>query len=587
MTKTTTATTFTTAAAAAEEVFQVLGHVFVPCMLGALITTLPHVALVWKMTLALILVALHMNWPMLVDMWRYRHIPGPTPLPFIGNILDFTSQGMHTLYQSLEEKHGGAFKLFLGTSTLIVLPDVEAVREVGLRKFSVFTNRPMPPEKLTNVLPTVQREAQGFGILQAKDAYWKGIRATSHHIFHSTETMAGFCPLMKETADELARRLSDLQEGEVVDIWRALGDMTLDVVGTTVFGVRFNSVQNHGADAVKASRLIFKNANVFNNNNPYFTLALVAPGFMGPAIKAAAEAFPTERMKESAWANKVLRKISDDMYDLARKDIEKKEVEEEKEGHAKAAEAPAGNGNAEGESEYDYSGNSFLKLFLKGHNRATGKILTKPEVTAQAFIFLLAGYETTANTLAYTIYMLAKHKDKEQLLLDEIDKLMRGGDVLPSAEELKEYKYLDAVLKEVLRYTGPATVIARAASKDVEIQGNRLFKGTAVHLPIYSLHLNAEYFPSPEAFMPERFLESSAVFGEQNHKAFMPFGLGPRMCVAWSFALTEAKLALITLYSKFRFEHNPGHTFERTMGVTLSPTYGIEVIPIKRSVSGC
>ena len=265
----------------------------------------------------------------------------------------------------------------------------------------------------------------------------------------------------------------------------------------------------------------------------------------------------------------------------------KKEEEEEKEGHAKAAEAPAGNGNAEGESEYDYSGNSFLKLFLKGHNRATGKLLTKPEVTAQAFIFLLAGYETTANTLAYTIYMLAKHKDKEQLLLDEIDKLRRGGDALPSAEELKDYKYLDAVLKEVLRYTGPATVIARAASKDVEIQGNRLFKGTAVHLPIYSLHLNAEYFPSPEAFMPERFLESSAVFGEQNHKAFMPFGLGPRMCVAWSFALTEAKLALITLYSKFRFEHNPGHTFERTMGVTLSPTYGIEVIPIKRSVSGC
>ena len=95
-----------------------------------------------------------------------------------------------------------------------------------------------------------------------------------------------------------------------------------------------------------------------------------------------------------------------------------------------------------------------LKLFIQGHNRETGKDLSKDQVVAQAFTFLLAGYETTANTLGYAIYLLAKNKDKERALIDEIDRLGEGKSELPTVEELKSYEYVDAVLSEVLRITG-------------------------------------------------------------------------------------------------------------------------------------
>merc|ERR1719155_227369 len=194
---------------------------------------------------------------------------------------------------------------------------------------------------------------------------------------------------------------------------------------------------------------------------------------------------------------------------------------------------------------FEYNGNSFLKLFIQGHNRANGEKLTKDQVVAQAFTFLLAGYETTANTLGYAIYLLAKNKDKERALIDEIDRLGEGKSDLPTVEELKSYEYLDAVVKEALRMYGPATLTTRQASKAVEVGKTRLYD-------------------------------------KQNHKAHMPFGLGPRMCVASNFALTEAKLALITLFKRYEFDLDPKWEFRTSMGVTLSPQNGISVLVTKR-----
>merc|ERR1711959_808454 len=220
---------------------------------------------------------------------------------------------------------------------------------------------------------------------------------------------------------------------------------------------------------------------------------------------------------------------------------------------------------------YQYNGNSFLKLFIQGHNRETGQKFTKEEVIPQANTFLLAGYETTANTLGYAIYMLAKNKDKERALIDEIDRLGEGKSELPTVEELKSYEYVDALLSEVLRITGPATLLVREASKDVVVGGHQLYKGTGVHMDIHGMHQNPEYFPNPDKFLPERFIKWSDLYDKQNHKAYMPFGLGPRMCVASNFALTEAKLAIITLYRQFRFSIAPNYEFKVKMGATVSP----------------
>jgi len=525
-----------------------------------------------KGVLAAVIGLIHFHLPMFRGLWMYRKIGGPAPLPFFGNIFDLAGKDLHKVYQGWEKEYGSVFKFFLGTSVVIVTSEVDMVREVGLRHFSVFTNRPGPPASITKFQDEDERINQKHGLVSARDSFWKGMRSTANSIFRNVEVMSGFSPLMKETAEELADRLDKVKEGEPIDIWRAFGDMTLDVVGSTIFGVRFNCVQSKGADAVKAARIIFREAGLFGGSNPYLTLSFISPEFIIPVLKFFATRFPTQGMEKTKWARTYLNSISEEMYRLARQ-----------ESAAGVADAPAGSNTSAAKADtYEYNGNSFLKLFIQGHNRETGKDLSKEQVVAQAFTFLLAGYETTANTLGYAIYLLAKNKDKERALIDEIDRLGEGKSDLPTVEELKSYEYLDAVLSEVLRITGPATLLVREASKDVVVGGHQLSKGTAVHMDIHGMHQNPEYFPDPDKFLPERFVKGSNLYDKQNHKAHMPFGLGPRMCVASNFALVEAKLALITLFKRYRFDHNPHHKYATRMGVTLGPVNGIEVLVHKR-----
>merc|ERR1712100_515947 len=211
------------------------------------------------------------------------------------------------MYVALERKYGRVFKLFYANKCVIVVCDLDTVREVGLRRFSCFTNRPAAPPKMMAVLSEKERQPQIHGMLFARDAYWKGIRSTAHSVLHSLEQLSSFCPLMKETDEELADRLDKVKEGEPIDIWRAFGDMTLDVVGSTIFGVRFTCVQSKGADAVKAARIVFRETGIFgagSNNN--YVLAMMSPSFVHPLIEYVADRFPTKGMKRIQWAAQVM-----------------------------------------------------------------------------------------------------------------------------------------------------------------------------------------------------------------------------------------------------------------------------------------
>uniref|UniRef100_A0A7S2SZF5 Cytochrome P450 n=1 Tax=Chloropicon primus TaxID=1764295 RepID=A0A7S2SZF5_9CHLO len=502
------------------------------------------------------LLTVYWHHKMLWNLWRYRHFPGPMPLPLVGNISKKT-KALHEQYVVWERKYGKTFKWFMGNNVVLVFNDVESVREIGLRHFSAFTNRALPPTGLLQFFhPTIQN-SQRYGILRAKDTYWKGIRSIAHGILHSAEQLSSFAPLMMEAAQELSERLGKVKEGESVDIWRALGDMTLDVVGSTVFGVRFKSVKEEGADVVKAARIIFKNSSPFSFNNPYLLLALVTPSFIHPVLQFFAERYPTQAMREQFWAAEHLGKVSDQVFDLAQS------------GQIGSPDDP-----------YHYNGNSFLKLFIEGHNRETNKNLSKDEVVAQAFTFLLAGYETTANTLAYAIYLLTQNKEAEKKLIEEIDGLRCAT---PSLEELKSMVYLEGVVKESLRLYGPLPFTDRQASEEVELGGGVVaLKDQIVLIDTRAMSLDEAYFPEPQRFLPERFVEGSEIYEKQVHRAHLPFGLGPRMCVASNFALTEAKLALITLYKKYRFDYDTKHEFKTAMGVTLSPVNGVRVFVRKR-----
>ena len=183
-----------------------------------------------------------------------------------------------------------------------------------------------------------------------------------------------------------------------------------------------------------------------------------------------------------------------------------------------------------------------------------------------------------ANTLAMAVYLLSKNKDKEAKLIAEIDRLK--GTQMPGQDELKAYEYVEAVVKEALRLHGPVNSTNRTCKQTTVISGKyKIYEGDSVFFGIRAMHYDPKYFSDPEAFMPERFMPTQHpdLAAKQNVKAFLPFGIGPRMCVASQFAMTEAKLALITLYSRYSFTLKEGYELKTKMKATVSPVGGVPV----------
>lgn len=113
-------------------------------------------------------------------------------------------------------------------------------------------------------------------------------------------------------------------------------------------------------------------------------------------------------------------------------------------------------------------------------------------LTGQAFIMMLAGYETTAAALSFTLFLLAAHPDKQQLLVEEVDRFSR--DRAPGLEDLEGMPYLDACLKEALRLYPPAPTHIREAARDCQLGGYRIRKGQWLGCAVYSMHRNPKYW---------------------------------------------------------------------------------------------
>ena len=302
----------------------------------AAIAAVPGYGIAAKALALVLVLILHVNWPMVQALWVYRHIPtARTPLPFVGNLLDIigTKGQIHVKYREWQKEHGPVFKVFLGLSPAIVACELDLCREITLRRAQCFNIRPTPGPKGQAALSKEQQHQNQTGIFNTQNArLWKGLRSNANSIFHSADHLASFSPLMKETALELADKLSKVPEGKPVDIWRCFGDMTLDVVGSTVFGVRFRSVESEeGAEAVKACRTIFKHNLLSPLVNPYVQIASLAPGFLVPAVAWCAERWPTAAMRELKWAGDILRRVTVEVYDYAAGEVQGEGERAEKE----------------------------------------------------------------------------------------------------------------------------------------------------------------------------------------------------------------------------------------------------------------
>jgi cytochrome P450 family 6 len=218
--------------------------------------------------------------------------------------------------------------------------------------------------------------------------------------------------------------------------------------------------------------------------------------------------------------------------------------------------------------------NDFMNLMIQMKNSTGSDNITVDQITAQSFIFFLAGYETAATTLTYCLYELSLNKDYQERLRNEIKEVLEKHDNNVTYEAITEMTYMDQVLDETLRKYPPAPLVQRICKADYKVPGtNFTWKAnTNIKIPIYAIHHDPEIYPNPDVFDPERFTPEEVA--KRHPCSFIPFGSGPRLCIGMRFALIEAKIALVKLLTTFKFESFKKLEISKTQ-ILLQPEGGV------------
>jgi cytochrome P450 len=204
--------------------------------------------------------------------------------------------------------------------------------------------------------------------------------------------------------------------------------------------------------------------------------------------------------------------------------------------------------------------------------------LSDTELYDQVLTMVMAGHETTAKALTWTLHVLAGQPEVADAVQAEL-RLVLGGRP-PAAEDLPRLGLTRRVIDEAVRLYPPVWLISRRTTKDTELGGYLVPEGTLVCISPWTMHRNPDHWPDPERFDPGRFLPDAVA--ERPSHAYLPFGGGPRVCIGRAFALTEAALVLATILPRLDLAHVPGAPpVEPEALVTLRPRDGL-VMTVRR-----
>lgn len=212
---------------------------------------------------------------------------------------------------------------------------------------------------------------------------------------------------------------------------------------------------------------------------------------------------------------------------------------------------------------------------LIGARDEDGSAMSARQVRDEVMTLMLAGHETTANTLTWTALLLSENPQVREKLEDELRRVLGGRP--PTLADLPNLPYNEAVIKESMRVYPPVWVLGYEATDDVPIGPYTIKKGTAVFMSQWISHHDARWFPDPQAFKPERWADPA--MKQLPTYAYYPFGGGERMCIGKAFALMEAQLLLATIAQRYRLDVAPDQAIKLDPSVTLRPMQGLKVAP--------
>jgi cytochrome P450 len=439
--------------------------------------------------------------------WRHEAgLPGPRYLtPFeAGRILRRDPLGF---VDRLAREFGDVVLLRMGPVRLYVLFHPDHVRHVLQENHQNYVKGPIIAR--TKVLI-------GDGLFTSEGSLWRRQRRLAQPAFHRAR-VAGFVETMvRATAERLARW--DAAAGGVLDVAAEMSDLTLTVVGRTLFG---QDLADRAADAGRALRVALE-----------FTAARTMSWLALPL------AVPTPRHRAFRAALAALDALVFELIASRRDGAERGDL---------------------------------LSMLVAARDEETGEGMTPRQLRDEVMTFFLAGHETTAVALAWTWSLLARHPEVEARLGAEVDAVL--GDRPPTFADLPQLPLARMVVEEAMRLYPPVWGIGRQAIRADSIGGFPLPPGALVNLSPWVTHRHPDFWPEPERFDPDRFAPDRP--DPRSRFAYFPFSRGPRQCIGETFALVEAQIVVAMVVQRFRLGLAAGHVAEPEVHLTLRPRGGL------------
>jgi cytochrome P450 len=394
----------------------------------------------------------------------------------------------------------------------IYLTDPELIEDVLITRAEFFTRDWVSSRAMSNALDP-------GGLFLAEGAGWRWQRRAVAPPFRH-ENLLALVPVFAQCASAQAQEWRHSNPAGAVDVAAAMSRTTFEVIERAVLG---------SDDAIDREKFLSALAAAFGGYSWRLMLAFLRapqwtphPGFF--KVRAA------------------IRHL-----------------------HGETAKAIAAR-RAAGSSRRD-----ILDLLLSARDPETGRVMNDAELTANLYTFIVAGHETAAVALGWSLWLLAKDQASQDRVRKEVAQVAGAGEIGPDTVE--KLVFTRQAIQESMRLFPPAPGIGRQAREDTMIGSRAVSKQTPIFVATWSLHRNEKLWDEPNAFDPDRFAPERV---KARHRcAFLPFGAGPRICIGINFAMLEIVTILATLMREFRFSPASGFKLELSTHVTLRAKGGL------------
>ncbi|XP_074369002.1 carotene epsilon-monooxygenase, chloroplastic isoform X1 [Apium graveolens] len=434
--------------------------------------------------------------------------------------------------------YGPIYRLAAGPRDFVVVSDPAIAKHV-LRNYGRYAK---------GLVAEVSEFLFGSGFAIAEGPLWtarrRAVVPSLHKKYLSVMVDRVFCKCAERLVEKLETSAAN---GSAVNMEAQFSQLTLDVIGLSVFNYNFDSL-NADSPVIEAVYTALKEAEARSTDIlPYWK------------IQALCKIIPRQIKAEQAVT--VIRTTVEELIEKCKQIVETE-------------------GERISEEEYVNEADPSILRFLL----ASREEVSSTQLRDDLLSMLVAGHETTGSVLTWTSYLLSKNPSSLVKAQEEVDRVLQGRP--PTYDDIKNLKYLTRCINESMRlYPHPPVLIRRAQVAD-ELPGNyKVNPGQDIMISVYNIHHSSKVWDQAEEFIPERFDIDGPVPNESNTDyRFIPFSGGPRKCVGDQFALLEAIVSLAIFLQHLSFELIPDQVINMTTGATIHTTNGLYMKLSKRQI---